>query len=802
MTKNIEAINQWFKHIGEHILKLRWYIILTLILINIVAVIGVRSIQIDVSNESWFLENDPLTIAKEEFEGIFGNNDYVAILVEADDVFAPDVLQMIRELGEELVETVPFADEVTSLTDIEFTRGTEEGVEIGDIVPDEIPTNPEEVEAIRRLAFSKDFLVNRLFSDDSTQAWISLRLNEYPADWDVTAGKYPRQLVGQKVLDIIRQDKYKAYALKATGTPVMNCEQKQFFSREANRTMVIAFCVAVAVLFVFLRTLPGIVVPIITALSSILWIFGAMGFLGIKVDNTVMTLPIYLGMAVSIGYSVHIFNFFNKLFLSTGRRRASILYAIEETGWPIFFTAATTISALVSFYFVPIRQVRWMGVSSASVVFTTYLIVMTLTPAFLSFGKDRDPRHLSDRTGEQWSKPLFIRLSQWTLEHVKPIMISFFLLVLVFFAGLTQVYVSMNHEKTYGLDIPYMSRFHYVANSKIGSMYSYDLTLTFDQSDRVKDPDILKKFDGLIAEVKQFSLVKRVSSLLDVIKDMNQVMHNDDPAYYRVPDEQNLVAQLLLLYEMADGTEQENWVDYNYTTLRLMVEVSDFDTAEVEREFHYLENRVKELFPDAELGMVGSVIQFSVVQNYIAKGEIASFLIALFVIGLLMMLVFRSVRTGLIGMIPNLAPVLVVGGMMGFLDIPLDMTSMMIIPMLLGLAVDDTIHFINHSKLEFQRTLSYRESVEKTFQTVGKAIFITSFILICTFSVYMTSIAKFFLNIGILAASGVLSALLADYFITPILILWTKPFGDESHESPEKISGDTTEMYERPNVVK
>jgi predicted RND superfamily exporter protein len=153
--------------------------------------------------------------------------------------------------------------------------------------------------------------------------------------------------------------------------------------------------------------------------------------------------------------------------------------------------------------------------------------------------------------------------------------------------------------------------------------------------------------------------------------------------------------------------------------------------------------------------------------------------VALVVIGILMILVFQSIQTGLIGMIPNLAPVLVIFGLMGYLDIPLDMTTMIIVPILLGLAVDDTIHVINHSKLEYQRTNKYRDGIHRTFQTVGKAIFMTSFILIASFSAYMTSIALGFVHLAILMTAGVLSALLADYFITPILVDWSRPFGKE-----------------------
>jgi len=799
MTQNIERINQWFRHVGEIILKLRWCIIIGLILIDVLAGIGIWRIQIDVSGESSLLKDDPLRVATDEFEAIFGNNDYVAILVEADDVFAPNILRMIRELGEELEENVSFAGEVVSLTDLEFTRGTEDGVEIGDIVPDEIPIDPAAIEAIRTLAFSKEFLVNRLFSDDSKQAWITLRLKPYPDDREATLEEFPQLLVGQQVLALLNQEKYKQYVLKPVGQPVMVYEEMDFFSHEANKLMIIAFFVGVFVLFVFLRSARGVVIPIITVISSVLWVFGAMGYLGITVDSMIITIPIFLGMAVSIGYSIHIFNFFRRRFFPTGKRQESVLYAIEETGWPIFFTAATTIGALLSFYFVPIRQVRWMGLSAASVVFTTYVIVMTFIPSLLSFGRDRNPKdgfnierkdghhlqggahlqstHLALRKIDLWFEQAFTRLSNWILKHSIPIMIVFILLVIFFLGGLTQVYVSMNYEKSIGLDIPYSARYHYIGHSKIGSTNSYNVTLKFNEPDRVKDPEILKNFDVLISEVKQFPYGKRVSSLLDVIKDMNQVMHSDDPSYYRIPDDQALVAQLLLLYEMSEGTEQENWVDYEYTTLRLMVEVGGIDTAEINREFRYIEKRVKELFPGAKFGMVGGLVQVSVIQSYISKGEVVSFLIALFVIGILMIVVFRSVKTGLIGMIPNLAPVIVVGGLMGYLDIPLEMTTMMIIPMLLGLAVDDTIHFITHCKLEFQRAGNYQRSIEMTFKTVGKAIFMTSFILVAVFLVYMTSIARFFTNLSVLAISGVSSALLADYFITPILVNWAKPYG-------------------------
>ena len=167
MTKRLERINEWFGKTSKTIIKLRWLIIVGLIVLNIFAIMGLKRIQIDVSNESWFLADDPLVIAKEEFEDIFGNNDYAAVLVEAEDVFSPEILKMMRELGQELKSKVPYADRLTSITDLDFTRGTEDGLVVGNIVPDEIPTDPAELAELKKQMFAKQSLVNKLFSDDA-----------------------------------------------------------------------------------------------------------------------------------------------------------------------------------------------------------------------------------------------------------------------------------------------------------------------------------------------------------------------------------------------------------------------------------------------------------------------------------------------------------------------------------------------------------------------------------------------------------------------------------------------------------
>jgi predicted RND superfamily exporter protein len=149
------------------------------------------------------------------------------------------------------------------------------------------------------------------------------------------------------------------------------------------------------------------------------------------------------------------------------------------------------------------------------------------------------------------------------------------------------------------------------------------------------------------------------------------------------------------------------------------------------------------------------------------------------------MLVFGSVKTGLIGLIPNITPAVVIGGILGFAGIPLDTSTVIIMPMILGLAVDDTIHFINHGKLEFIRSGNYRTSIRRTFGTVGVALFFTTIILSAVFCIYMTSEVKTYFNIGLLAIAGMVSALLADYLVTPGLFRFFRIFGREKEDIPD-----------------
>ena len=771
---NINRINSFFRGYGRAVIRYRWLVFVVFLVLGASAVTGLPRVKADTDMDRWFMEDDELLKAKDRMEAVFGNEDFCAALITAEDVFAPDKLRLIRELGDELMERVPYADDVLSLSDMEFTEGVAEGIEVGDLVPEDIPTDARSLDLLRKKALAKPSLHNRMVSGDSTETWLILRFKPIPDKLDGQAGVVT---VGNIFNDVANQEKYGALNIKTAGLPVVSAEKLAFFNKETPKLMGISLVMTIVILFVFLRSLRGIVFPLATVLCVMVFVFGIQGWMGIATDPSVLFMPIFITLAVSIGYSIHLFNHFNLEFKRLGVRRDALILAMEEVGWPLMFSALTTVAALMSFIFIPLRPIRWVGLTSASLVFLSCLVVLTLLPALLSFGRARKPAAVEDVNNSSRVQ----RLMGWMAgQSFKRQTLSLSLLVVGVIAclvGMTRIDVSFDTLKSFGLRVPYVNRIYSVGQSQVGSLYSYNLALEFDQPGAAKLPENLEKFAALISEVDELELTKKTTSLLQILKDLNQVIHEGDPAWYRLPDSREMVAQLLLLYENAGGSEVERWIDYDYQRLRLQVELGHYNSGEAARELRWIQKEASRLFPDAHVLLTGSVSQFSVMQDYVSYGQIKSFFLAFVVVTILMMIVFGSIKIGLIAMIPNIAPALVVGAIMGFGDIPLDIVTVTIMPMLLGLAVDDTIHFINHSQLEFERCGDYLESNRRTFLAVGGALFMTTVVLTLNFSAYLASVVNIYVSMGILVGAGLFAALWADFFITPVLLAKARPFG-------------------------
>ncbi len=777
----IQKINNWFERFAESVIKRRNLIIVLFFAIVGISFVGLKQLVVESSYDGYFLEDDPMLIQTDKFKEIFGNDNFVAVLTECNNSFSKENLELIRELSNELMDSISYAEKITSLTDIEFMTGTEYGMEIQQIVPEVIPSDKAALDSIKAKAFSKPNVAKKLISKDGTMTWILLKLRTFPEDsvWQKETTISPETLTGSEAERIISRAKYQNIHPKATGMPYLTYSKQTWFGKEAGRVMMMALILAIIVLILVTRSLRGVLVPLLTSIGSIVMVYGITGYTGYAIDSGMTSIPVMLSFAIAIAYNIHIYSFFRKQFLTHGQRKQAVVETVKEMGWPIFFSALTTMAGLLTFLIIPMRPLRFVGVGTASCVLFSFLIVIFLMPALLSFGKNKKPHpEVLEKGGKKFDRAM-ANLGEWVLNHSKPIIAIFIIGTMVCLYGITKISTAFDVENSMGRKVPYVNNILNICESELGSMYSYDFMIEFSDNDLAKQPENLQKLEELQNYIELLPLTKRTSSILDVLKDLNQTLNENQESYYRIPDNEMQVAQMLLLYENAGGSEAQYWIDYDYKRLRVMIELATYNSGEAEKEMAQIQEKAEELFPNENVTAVGSIPQFTAMMQYVVRGQVQSFLIAICIVVILLSFVFGSIRLGLIGIIPNIAPALVVGGIMGLFGIPLDMMTATIMPMILGLAVDDTIHFFNHSHLEFKRTNNYKKSVRRTFSVVGVAIVLSTLVISANFVVYATSVAKTFLHLGVLAVAGMVAALLADLFVTPILIKAFKIFGKE-----------------------
>jgi len=333
--------------------------------------------------------------------------------------------------------------------------------------------------------------------------------------------------------------------------------------------------------------------------------------------------------------------------------------------------------------------------------------------------------------------------------------------------------------------MPHIQDQSYISQSPIGVNFSYSIALAFPEEDEALNPEILGKVDELTDFIYKTPYIKRVTSINDIIKEVNRLRHRDDPEYYAIPGKASLVRGIVSYTRRLSGDSVKLLLNDENRVLRVMVEINDVSTSAMVDHIDEVKAEIDRLFPPSEFAgmehlMAGSVIQMSEMNQHITKGLVRSVVLALIVISIMMMIVFKSFKLGLISMIPNISPVIIAGGVMGFMGESLEFVTMTIAPMIMGLAVDDTIHFINHVRVEFNRNRSYDLAIQNSFIKVGKAMTQATLILCVTFLMFTTSIAHSMVNMGIYINIGMLTALIADFTITPILIKISKPFGKES----------------------
>ena len=358
---NIINAEYLFQNIGEKIVRNHWLITISFLVFGVFSIIGLKDLKTSVSMNNLFLENDPVIQDQQQFDSLFGNGEFIGILIETDDVFSSASVELIQDLSSRLISEIELIEATTSIATF-----------IND-------SSSESLEERRFKLDQRKSVRGKLYSEDYKQAWILCNLKTYPDSEDtIDQHNDPSYLIGEEVLNLVDSYQILGYELIPTGIPVLLYQKSDDLLKDLTKVILLASIIALVLIILIMRSIQSIIGAILTIVISIGSVFGTMGWMKMTIDTTFMLISILLSIAVSIGYTIHIFIFFKRNTLITGNKKNSVVYAIKETGWPILFTAFTTIFALLSFMVVPIKAIKWVGLVSSISIFVVFITSMSL----------------------------------------------------------------------------------------------------------------------------------------------------------------------------------------------------------------------------------------------------------------------------------------------------------------------------------------------------------------------------------------------------------------------------------------
>ena len=368
-------------------------------------------------------------------------------------------------------------------------------------------------------------------------------------------------------------------------------------------------------------------------------------------------------------------------------------------------------------------------------------------------------------------------------RYPKAIIGIFIGLTLLSVYGYSRIEVETNSMKGLSADLPLRQAYDYI-DSKMGGSMAIEMMLDTGRKDGVKDIIFLKELEQLQNHIDKHPLTMKTTSIIDFLKKMNRAMHENSPSYYSLPKTSAQATEQLFLYETSGGKELDKQVSFNYDIARLTVRTQSLGSKEVRTFMADIDKFVKEnLDSTIKVEYTGIMTWLRAFVDMVANGQKWSFILAFSAIAIMMIIALRSLKLGLISMFPNLFPVLISMGFMGMTGMYMDATLMIFSAIIIGVVVDDTIHFFSRYKREFKRTGTYEKALKATLSTVGRPIIFTTMTLVAGFSVFGLSDIMSMVKFGLMAGFAFIWALLADFFLAPAMMLLFKPLGQERRSS-------------------
>ena len=631
------------------------------------------------------------------------------------------------------------------------------------------------------------------------------------------------------------------------GTPSMMGQMQGVLNQMAvlGTLMVLIFSLLLWVLF---RSASALVWPMVTIALSVAWCWGITVWMGITV-STMIALTVLLIFAVGIADCVHVMSAYFSFRRDGQEHYAALSHAYEKVSLAILLTTLTTSAGVSVLATSNLEPIKVFAIMSALGVILAFFFTIVLLPVLLDLwhpaavGSEEKPS-LADRIGAKWNalrhkRKLFIGLSiallvflslglmvgafinfvigltYWIINSQEKILArvpsivqrSPYLILAIFGSGFvvcaygaTKILIDTNIAEMFKADHPLTIAVEVVDQNMSGAQ-NMEIMIDTGTSDGMLDAQLLDAVDRLQTRIEERypDIIGRTNSLANIVKDTNQKMNEDNPEFYRIPESDQAISQLLFMFNSANPEDRRNIVSDDYSRSHISVTARNLGSYEYKELFEAISidveetfSRVESNFPNLDVNLTGSMATLMVMADEVANSQFNSFALALLIVSLIMIVSLGSFRGGIMGMVPNAIPAFLAFGLMGLFGIPLDTDTLLIAPIILGIAVDDTIHFMTHYRVELSKTGSIAAALESAIKEVGQAVMFTTMVIGLGFAVLSFSDYLGMAKVGFFGSLAIFVALLCDLFLIPAMIIVFKPkFGVKNVNTDIDFQGVT-----------
>jgi len=711
---------------------------------------------------AWISKDDPVYQTYERFRGEFGGGRTLIIAVRSDRLFTGESLEFIRTITDEIaridrvqrVQSLATANIVRALPPTSEDEGG--GIEVKPLL-DDLDAAPE---SIRTRALDDDLLRGDLVSEDGTVTAIIVTFDEDRIDE-----------VRGEIIDRIHQavDSRLPPGTEAhyNGSLEISETYNRITLQNTRELMPPVLIITVLAVYAMFRSWKITALIVLSILVSTVWTMGLFVLMGFKYNVLASMLPA-LVIVLAIADDVHIVQHFVHELRESDDRRHAFVSSIEHLFVPLLGASVTTALGLASLATSHVHSVRTFGIGASVGVMVDFVMSLVFVPTLLTLIRPSTAAPPQER----WLVAPMRRIARFSVAHAKPVLATALVAALVATAGMWRLRVDTNHINFFAERHP-LHRSADVIDRYLAGIYSFNILLE-GPPDSMKAPDTLQRIERLRHELQRLPFVRKVVSVADYVKRVNRELNGGSAEAAVVPASADAIAQELFVFGLSDDgrTELDRVVASDYSRAQMSVKLASMSSDLVFEQINQAERLAAAAFEGSGITptVTGSGRIFATLDHYLVTSQLSSFATAFVTVFAVIFVVFRSARYGLLGVIANAVPVFAVLGLMGWMNISLNVATVMVASVALGIVDDDTIHFINRYRRETALGASSAAAIELATIHEGRASLTTALVNSLAFGLMLISEYRPTAWFGGLLALTMAVAFVAEVFIVPAVI--------------------------------